>query len=175
MRDILFILISIFVSGNILTEWRNRKTLPWQTTPLSGYLADVPWAIVQDIGFFALATALLIIGHTFTAAGISFFVGGIALVMVVVTRYYIAFAGATPADNAIVERGHILSAGIAYTGAILGVLMTTWHTGGLANGAALAAVAVAFLVNRFVPGNTKLEEASVAGCLMVSLYAMVLA
>lgn len=171
MKILLLTLISAFVLGNILTEWRNRKMLPWTQNPISAYLADVPWAWMQDLGFFALASALFLMGDSLSPAGMAFVVAGLALILVVVTKYYIAFSNASAIDKTEAEKIHIICAGIAFTGITVAMLMETWHTGDLAKDAALAAPGVAFLFYRFQPQKLALEEKFVGLCLMVSLYA----
>lgn len=166
--NLFYITLAIFVAGNIIVEWLRRRTENFLQQPLSDFLTG-RYGWIQSLAYLIFGLGLAWLGYITHIS--LYYVAAVAIGFVVATKwdyYYHPRQG-------WIEHAHIISAGIAYTGAILGVLMTTWHTGGLANGAALAAVAVAFLVNRFVPGNTKLEEASVAGCLMVSLYAMVLA
>ena len=169
MRDVLFILISIFVSGNILTEWRNRKTLPWQSNPMSAYLAYVPWAWMQDVGFLALIVALFLLSVGLSLSQVPFVIGACALFMVVLTKYL------QPTDvkqQALIKKIHVLSAAVAFTSVIGGILWRTWHSGGLANGAALAAICVAFLFMRFAPKKTELEEKAVTACIIIALYAL---
>lgn len=175
MTLILLILFSIFVAGNIATEWRNQKALPWASNPISAYLADVPWAIAQDAGFLALTIALFILSAPLTLAHIPFLIAACALPFVVLTKYYIAFADTPATDKAIAERLHVILAGIAFTGTTVSLLLLTWHDVSLANGAAMAAVAVAFLFYRFAPSCTAVEEKAVTACIMVSLYAFVIA
>lgn len=169
MRDILFTLISMFVAGNVLTEWRNRKTLPWMSNPMSAYLAHVPWALAQDIGFLALVGALFLLAVGTSLTQIPFVIGACALFLVVLTKY---IEPDNPTEQSYVQKAHIISAGIAFSSVIAGVLWRTWHTGGLANGAALAAIAVAFLFMRFASKQTELEEKAVAACIIVALYAL---
>ena len=168
MRIILYILLSIFVAGNVLTEWRNRKTIPWMTNPMSAYLAYVPWAWMQDLGFLALIIALFLLSVGLSLSQIPFIIGACALFLVVLTKYL------QPTDakqQALIQWFHNKSAAVAFTAVIAGILWRTWHTGGLANGAALASICVAFLFLRFAPKRTELEEKAVAACIIVALYA----
>ena len=169
MRIILYILLSIFVAGNVLTEWRNRKTLPWMTNPMSAYLAYVPWAWMQDLGFLALIIALFLLSVGLSLSQIPFIIGACALFLVVLTKYL------QPTDakqQALIRDVHDKSAAVAFTAVTAGILWRTWHTGGLANGAALAAIAVAFLFMRFAPKKTELEEKAVTVCIIIALYAL---
>lgn len=169
MRDILFILISLFVVGNILTEWRNRKTLPWMSNPMSSYIAYVPWAWMQDVGFLALIVALFLLSVGLSLSQVPFFIGACALFLVVLTKYL------QPTDvkqQVLIQKIHILSAAVAFTAVTAGILWRTWHSGGLANGAALAAICVAFLFMRFDPKKTELEEKAVTACIIIALYAL---
>ena len=169
MRDILFTLLSIFVAGNVLTEWRNRKTLPWMSNPMSSSLAYVPWAWMQDLGFMALIIALLLLSVGLSLSQIPFIIGACALFLVVLTKYL------QPTDakqQALIQRVHVLSAGVAFTAVTAGIILRTLHTWGLAKGAALAAIAVAFLFMRFAPKKTELEEKAVTACIIVALYAL---
>ena len=161
MRDILFVLLSMFVAGNILTEWRNRKALPWMSNPMSAYLAGVPWAWVQDIGFVALAGALVLFSIGPLIPQILFLLGAVSLLMVVLTKYI-----------ASLSKFHKTSAALAFTSVIAGILVRTWHTGNIANSFAMASICVAFLFMRFAPKKTELEEKSVATCIVIALYAL---
>ena len=169
MRIILYILLSIFVAGNVLTEWRTRKTLPWMNNPMSAYLAHVPWALAQDIGFLALVAALFLLAVGTSLSQIPFVIGACALFLVVLTKY---IEPNNPTEQSYVQKAHVISAGIAFSSVIAGVLWRTWHIVGLANGAALAAICVAFLFLRFAPKRTELEEKAVAACIIVALYAL---
>lgn len=156
------ILLSIFVLGNILTEWRNRKTLPWWDNPISAYLAGVPWAWVQDVGFLALVGSLGLFAAEFSAASrLLFLTGAVALLMVVLTKYVLKLA-----------KFHDASAAVAFTTVTAGILVRAWHTNEIAKLAGCAAIATAFLFMRFAPKKTELEEKMVTGCILVALYAL---
>src|SRR5574337_44090 len=163
MRDILFTLISMFVAGNVLTEWRNRKTLPWMSNPMSSYLAHVPWSWMQDVGFVALAAALALLSRGSTLSGILFLLGTASLFMAVLNKYI-----------STLSKFHKISAAVPYTSVNAALLVRAWNTGGVSKLFALAAIGVAFLFMRFAPSQTSLEEKAVTACLMVALYAWIL-
>ena len=156
------ILLAIFVIGNVLTEWRNRQALPWWDNPISAYLAGVPWAWVQDVGFLALVAALgLLAAESSVPSRLLFSAGSAALLMVVLTKYLLRLA-----------KFHDASAAVAFTTVTFGILVRAWQTNEVAKWAGLAAGAVAFLFMRFAPKKTSLEEKTVTGCILVALWAL---
>lgn len=156
------ILLAIFVIGNVLTEWRNRQALPWWDNPISAYLAGVPWAWVQDVGFLALVAALgLLAAESSVPSRLLFSAGAAALLMVVLTKYILRLA-----------KFHDASAAVAFTAVTAGILVRAWWTNEVAKWAGLAVISTAFLFMRFAPKKTSLEEKTVTGCILVALWAL---
>lgn len=173
MRILILILILFFITANVITEFVNRKALPPLSNPMSSYLAGVQLAWLQDAGFFALAAALPLVAGVFhdTVCSASLYVASFAILIVVATKWIIHESGST-AEQALMERIHVVAAGVAFAGTNLALLIYTWHSGGLAFGAALAAPISATLFARFKPGATAVEEKSYTALLMLSLIAL---
>lgn len=166
MNHAILILVGLFIATNIAVEAYNVKAVNPLTSPISSYLAGVPFAWVQDAGFGCMAVALLLLGIThLPLAGILFLIAAAALPVVVWTKYRVV--GGQP----VFERYHVIAAGIAYVAITAALLVTTYRIGGLAFGAALAVPCIAFLFMRFRPDLTALEEKFCTVALMVSLIA----
>jgi len=175
MHLIILTLVLFFIATNIITEFVNRKTLSPLTNPMSSYLAGVPLAWLQDLGFGALAVALLILPLIFPFSMLeiaTFYLSAVAIAGVVGTKWVIQESG-NLAERALMERIHVICAGIAFAGTTLGLLLYTWPHDGLAFGAGVGAVISAALFARFAPKQTALEEKSYTALLMISLLALV--
>ena len=172
---LILFLLTAFVVSNIAVEWLNRRQLSWKTEPLSSYLADVPYAWIQDTGYFMLAAVFFILSFTSRngSVWILFLGTGVAVILVVLTKYYVDDPTHSISARQDAQHVHVICAGIAYICMTLALLIETWPLGGIARDAALAAPATAFLFYRFAPSQTALEEKAVTACLMVSLYAWV--
>lgn len=172
MLTAVFVLVLAFCACNIVTEWLNRRTLSWKDRPISDYLADVPWAWVQDAGFAALAVALVLLSiampHPWVKTWLLLAVVGIFLV--VGTAYaMLDKSGKTLAD---IKLAHKFGAALAFGGTTVALLMHSWHTGGLVFGAALAAPASVTAFFLLAREQTALAEKAYTACLMVSLGAL---
>lgn len=174
MRNIqlaIFILSIIFIITNVFTEWKNRKNLPWQTNPLSSYLAGVPYAWVQDIGYFGMAVALLLFAWIAGFPwGLSFLAAALALPVVVITKYMIDSPNVISVKAKQYQKWHDYSAGIAFLGMTVGMLRISYLIGmnSVAFVASLAAPAIALLFMRFWPKQTTYEEKAYTAALMVA-------
>lgn len=170
MIKLIFALTIFFILTNVFTEWMNRGTLSWRTKPLSAYLAGVPYAWVQDVGYFGMAIGFLLLAWiTGFPWGIAFLAATVTIPVVVITKYLIISQSANPTAVDILNKAHDYSAGIAFLGATVGLWKITWAMGGIPFGAAAAAPAIALLFMRFEPEQTTYEEKSYTAALMVSI------
>ena len=145
---------------------------------MSAYLAGVKLASLQDAGFIALAIALpfiaYVFGGSYTVQALALYVAAVALVAVVVTKLAI-HDHSWSADKALLERVHIICAGVAFSGVELALLIHTWGHG-LPFVLTLAGPAVTFLLYRFAAANEAdaLEEKSLAALQMAAFVSILM-
>lgn len=167
--------IGLFAATNVVVEYRNRKTLPVLSNPMSSYLAGHPLTWLQDAGFLIFAIVLPVVAygmHKMEATEWVYpilYISSLALIGVVATKLEI---DDKPRLQSMLEKYHVLCAGAAFTGTTLALLLATYHIGGIAFGAALAAPISALLFYRFAPGKTAIEEKVYTILLLVSLTAL---
>ena len=170
--------LAFFILSNAAVEYANRTTMNWMQQPMSAYLAAVKLSWLQDAGFLVLAAALPFIGHLFgtalTVPALALDMAAIALVIVVATKLDIHDHPGS-ADNAQLERVHIISAGLAFSGVELALLIHTWAHG-LPFALTLAGPFVAFLLYRFAKADEAdaLEEKAVAALQMAAFISILI-
>jgi hypothetical protein len=166
-------LVIAFILANIITEAVNAPAMNPLIQPMSAYLAGKKLSWLQDAGFFALGGALLSLGHIWGSFGISL-AACIAIVVVVLTKWWIVDAHLNGTEASRLERLHVISAGVAFAGAALMILLHTWSTHGFAFWITCIGVAFTVLYQRFgVPAEADaVEEKVFTSCLMAAILSL---
>jgi len=160
--------IAFFIVSNAIVEYANRATMNWMQQPMSAYLAGVKLSWLQDAGFIALAAALPFIGYLFgggyTIQALTLYVAAVALIGVIATKIVVTDLNV-----------HRASAGIAFSGVELALLIHTWGHG-LPFALTLAGPFVAFLLYRFAKADEAdaLEEKAVAALQMAAFISILI-
>ncbi len=124
---ICLILAVYFLLANIVTEAVNCPTMNPLTSVMSDYLAGRKFSWLQDSGFIALSGCLFLLGVAIGAStliSVDFTVAGVAMIGVVLTKFYVYRNLQSPSRN-FWERVHIDCAGLAFLALFTGLLSYT--------------------------------------------------
>ena len=162
--------ILAFLVGISAVEAIRRHEVSYKTSWISTYIQG-PYSWIEDLGFAALAGSLELLPHVLNLGlvqTLSATVGGVALVMVVVTRKY--FHSWFPSlSGSAITRMHVLSAGLAFAGAAIAAWDGEYS---IVSHGILIATGIACAVVAFMDDFNGSEIAEKLGALGVCLAAL---
>ncbi|MHB8406326.1 MAG: hypothetical protein ACYDCJ_12980 [Gammaproteobacteria bacterium] len=164
-----------FLLANAATEWLNRKTMNPLTQPMSAYLTNVPMARLQQLGFFGLAVAEVLLAFAFMPdilASVGMLAAAGAVTAVVETKRLM--------DHAIgnhyteLEKWHVFAAGVAFVVTDVVLLRHFWMTQSIGWYAAVGAPIFSLMFYKLGPTKERgaVEEKVSTLLLMVSILAL---
>jgi len=173
-----YILFSIFVLTNIITECWNIPAMNPLTQPMSAYLASMPSAPVklawsQVLGFASMAVGLLFLGHLWGGGYLMLLgvLGALGLIVVVATKLMISGHPTDPA-NSTLESIHVKAAGVAFLSVAAMILAHTWGHFVFASWLTVAAAAFDLLYLKFGSPKfmTAVQEKVTTACYLIAIF-----
>lgn len=159
LTHIALLLLGIFLGTVAAVEILRRSVVSLQSSWISTYLTG-PYGYIEDVGFVALAAALLMFPHILNLSlipTIMFTAGGIGVLLTMITRVF--FAKLFPSMSAAtITKLHVLSAGVAFAGAYFGVALSHPSHAAAILLAAGSLLCVALVVDKDVADNMQIAE-----------------
>lgn len=158
-----FLFVLLFIVANVSVEIANRGRLNFLVDPMSSYLVVTRGGEFQSAGFVALAAAEVLIWLTHPTHSwllcVPLLLSAFGLLAVVVTAWARdTFYDATTKYSDI-TRVHVISAGIAFLGALVAEIWILWHSVFIV--LPLAAIASTVAIARLLPPSVNYKRTSI--------------